>query len=343
MQNVDNIDQLGVALANAQKFNYSESIYAAYLGFDLKKDKWQYKGGLRLEQTNTLGIFDVDLPNVENDYLKLFPSFSMQYITASGNEFRLWYYRRITRPRFVIANPFQYFQTNNSVFVGNPNILPSTRHYAAAAYNFGKNFTVDIFYRNQNNPIRQLVLQDNADKTLVFKQANFKSNVSYGIDFTYDNYIANFWNTYAYLSLYDRSFRFFDDASNNLISNGKLTWSFECNNSFTLTKNKSIYLDVNFFYYSDEAIANTIREEFSALSMLARKTLWNKRASISVGVEDIFNQNSTPSNRIYSDQNNISDYRFESRLLTFGFRYKFGNTGIKSNKRNKGNEERRRL
>jgi len=342
-QNVLDMNQLGVDLTEIGKFNYDESIYAAYFGLNFKKNKWTYKGGLRTEYTNTQGVFDTDLPDVKNDYLKLFPSFSVQYASKSGKDFRLWYYRRISRPRFVIANPFQYFQTNNSVFEGNPNILPSTRHYAAASYNFATNYTIDIFYRNQNNPIRQLVLQNNETKTLLFKQANFTSNVSYGMDFTYDKNIANFWNTYLYLSVYDRTFTFVEDFTNDSITNGQWTWSFQFNNSFTFLEDKSLFLEISFFRFAEEAIANTIQEDFSSVNISARKSLWNKKASISIGLEDIFNQSSTPSIRRYSNQNNFSDYRYESRLFTFGFRYRFGNTRINGNKKSKRVEERRRI
>ncbi len=337
------MSQIGGNFDEVDRFNYNESIYAAYVSFNGKKGNWTYKGGLRSEYTKTSGVFDSDLPDIKNDYLNLFPSFSLQYSPSGDNDFRLWYYRRISRPRFVIANPFQYFQTNNSVYEGNPNILPSTRHYVAASYNFQKSYTFEIFYRNQNNPIQQLVLQDNENKTLLFQQANFIKNESYGFDFIYDKNILNFWNAYLYLSIYDRKFNFIDGLTNNLITNGLWTWSFEMNNSFTFSQDKNLFIDVSFYYYSDEAIANTIRQEFSAFNISARKVLWNKKATISIGVQDIFNQNSTPSIRRYSDQNNISDYRFESRLFTFAFRYKFGNTGIKTNRNRKRIDERNRL
>lgn len=342
-QNVLDMNQLGVELVELGKFNYNESIYAAYVGLDGKKGKWIYKGGLRAEYTNTRGIFDSERPNVKNEYLKLFPSFSLQYSPSSESDFRLWYYRRITRPRFVIANPFQYFQTNNSVFEGNPNILPSTRHYAAASYNFAKNYTVEVYYRNQNNPIRQLVLQNNEAKTLLFQQANFTRNISYGIDFIYDQNIANFWNTYVSLSGYNRTFQFVDDATEDLFTNDQLTWSFQFKNNFTFLEDKSLFVDLSFYHYAEEPIANTIRDDFSALSITARKLFWNKKASISVGLEDVFNQGNTISTRRYSDQDNVSDYRFESRLFTFGFRYRFGNRGIKGRRKNQGVEERRRI
>ena len=342
-QNVMGVDQIPIDLVEVGKFNYEESIYAAYVGLDGQKDDWNYKGGLRTEYTNALGVFDSEMPDVKNDYLKVFPSFSIQYSPDSNHNYKLWYYRRIIRPRFVIANPFQYFQTNNSVFENNPNILPSTRHYVAAAYTFAKFYTVDIFYRNQKNPIREMVLQDNGTKALFFKQVNFIDNVAYGLDLTLNKSFTNFWNTYAYFSVHERTFRFLDETTNNILKNNKWAWSLQFNNSFTLLEDKSLFADVRFYHNSKAVIGNTVQDDWSYLTISLRKSLLKKKASISLGVEDIFNQRSTVAVRNYSDQDNFSDYRFESRLLTFGFRYRFGNTGIKDNQKSKRTEERGRL
>lgn len=342
-QNAIGADQIPIELIATGKFDYDESIIAAYVGLDGQKDDWTYKGGLRAEYTKTLGIFDSDMPDVKNDYFKLFPSFSIQYAPDSNHNYKLWYYRRITRPRFVIANPFQYFQTNNSVFENNPNILPSTRHYVAAAYTFAKFYTFEIFCRIQKNPIREQVLQDNESKALFFKPVNFIDNITYGFDFSLNKNFTNFWRTYAYLSIHERTFRFFDEASNSILKNGRWTWTLQLNNSLTLLQDKSLFADVGFYYNSKSVIGNFEYGSWSRLSVSLRKSIWNKKGSISLGMEDIFNQRNALAVRQYSDQDNFSDYRYESRLLTFGLRYRFGNIGIKDNKKSKRTEERGRL
>jgi len=342
-QNVTGADQIPIELIDLQKFTYDESIYAAYAGIDGQDEDWTYKVGLRTEYTNTLGVFDSERPDVKNDYLMLFPSFSVQYKPNSNNNYKLWYYRRIQRPRFVIANPFQYFQTNNSVNEGNPNILPAARHYIAAAYTFAKFYTVDVFYRYERNPINEFVIQNNERKALFFQMANSHSQISYGLDVTVNKNFTNFWRAYAYLSIYDRTYRFMDSQTQNLISNGRLTWLLRFNNSFTFLQDKSLFADLGFFYHARNPVANTIQTNRSELTLTLRKSLWDKKASVSLGVVDIFNQGPVISARKYSDQDNFSDYRFESRLLTFGFRYRFGNTGIKDNKKSKNQAERRRL
>jgi hypothetical protein len=74
-----------------------------------------------------------------------------------------------------------------------------------------------------------------------------------------------------------------------------------------------------------------------------RKTIWNKSASISLAIEDVFNQSNQFFTRQYLTQDNSSSVRRENRLLLLGFRYSFGNTKIRNNKKRKSVEERNRI
>jgi len=101
--------------------------------------------------------------------------------------------------------------------------------------------------------------------------------------------------------------------------------------------------DLNFAYFSPRVFGNKRQESYNKLNLSLRKTLWNKRASITMGIDDIFNQSNVFSSRRYLNQNNTSSYRRENRLFTLGFRYKFGNVRIKGNKKSKRVDERKRI
>jgi len=88
---------------------------------------------------------------------------------------------------------------------------------------------------------------------------------------------------------------------------------------------------------------NKVQHDFRALNLSARKSLWNKKASISIAEEDVFNESSTTSPGGIATKTTFSDYRHEPRLFTFGFRYRSGNTAIKGRRKNNSVEERRRV
>jgi len=104
-----------------------------------------------------------------------------------------------------------------------------------------------------------------------------------------------------------------------------------------------LYADMAFTYISPYVKGNASFRSYSKLSINFRKTFWNKDASVSVGVEDIFNTGNTYSTRNYLDQNNSTSTRPENRLFVLGFRYKFGNTKIRDNSKSKHTDENKRL
>ena len=335
--------QMGIDPTLAGRFTYDESIYAAYASFKAKWDKWNIKSGLRAEYTETLGHLDVRPEVNKRTYLELFPSLSVKYALNKNHEFSLQYYRRINRPRYGSVNPFQVFQSNNSVVEGNPDLLPAIRDYIAIEYTFDRSYTAEIFYRNQRDQLRQQVFQDNDANLLRFISTNLDRDVTYGTYFSLNKDITRFWYSYLSFSYYYKENRFTDIYSQQLLDNGLWTWYVRANNGFTLLNDKSLLLDIDFTYFSRLAVGNSRQDPYSKLGIALRKTLWNKKTSISIGVDDIFNQGNLFNVRQFNNQYNTSLSRRENRLFTLGFRYKFGNVAIKNNKKSKSIDERDRI
>ncbi len=336
-------NQPGINPTEAGVFTYDESIYAAYTSFDGKWDKWKLKTALRVEYTETLGELDTDNEPKENDYLEFFPSFSLLYTPHEKHDWSVTYYRRIDRPRYSNINPFQYFQSNNSVIEGNPDLLPAIRNYMAFGYTFDDAYNVEIFYLGQKNKYQQQVFQDNESNLLRFISANLESNLNYGIEFSLNKDFTDFWHVYVLLSYFNRQDNFVDLGSDQLLTNGAWIGVFRANNGFTFLKDKSLVADLDFAYFSPRVNGNKTQESYNLLDLSFKKTIWKKKATISLGIADIFNQRRIFSSRRFLDQNNTSFSRPESRLFSLGFRYKFGNAQIKGNKKTKKVDERKRI
>ena len=336
-------DQPGIEPTESGIFTYDESIYAAYTGFNGTWDLWSLKTGLRAEYTETKGELDTENKPTETSYLEFFPSLSLQYNPSKKHQYTLSYFRRIERPRYNMINPFQYFQSNNSVSEGNPELLPGTRNWLSAEYTFDKDYTITFFYMKWKNPFREQTFQDNESKILRFISSNLESRRGYGADIVINKNFSKRWRLYFLLSIYNNEERFSDLDSQQILKNSLWTGTLRLNNSLTLLDDRSLVANLNFAYYAPRAQGNEITKSFNKLNLRFRKTLINKNASISLGVQDIFNQGNRFTSRQYLNQNNTTLYRPENRLLTFDLRYKFGNTRIRGNKKSKRNEERRRI
>jgi hypothetical protein len=336
-------NQPGINPTEAGVFDYDEDIYAAYLSFNGQWEQWRLRTGLRAEQTETVGTLDVASVPTEFSYLELFPSFSLQYLPNEKNNWVLQYFRRIDRPRYNNINPFQYFQNNFTVFEGNPELLPAIRNRLTLGYTYDRGLFMELYYENYSNKFNEQVFQDNASNILRFISDNLEGSYNYGIDANYSKDLTNFWNSYVLVAYFYQKDTFRDLDSQVLVENGIDTFIARTNQSFTFLDDRSFMVDLSFFYQSAMVSGNRRTDAISIMDLNLRKTFWNKAGSLSLGIEDIFNQGNFFSRRQFLDQDNSTFTRQENRLFTFGFRYKFGNTKIRDNYKRKRVDERNRI
>ena len=105
-------------------FTYQENISAAYATYAGKLHGLDYRLGLRLEQTASVGhLLTTNERNTRN-YANLFPSVLLSQAIGKEDFISLAYGRRIRRPSYQDLNPFIYFQDVYTYSQGNPFLRP---------------------------------------------------------------------------------------------------------------------------------------------------------------------------------------------------------------------------
>src|SRR5690606_245975 len=150
-------------------------------------------------------------------------------------------------------------------------------------------------------------------------------------------------DTYFLSSYFYRAERFKAPESLERIDNGRWTLLVQFQNNFSLLSDRSLTANLNFTYVSPVSMGNSRQEGYKEWELSLKKNLWDKKVNVSLAVSDIFNQFQLHNTRRYDNQFNISFYRPDSRILTLGLRYNFGNMGIKDNYKSKGTDEDDRL
>ncbi|MEH6779327.1 outer membrane beta-barrel family protein [Maribacter arcticus] len=331
-----------VGLTESGIFNYDEKIYAGYISLNNSWENWKLNVGLRAEYTETKGELNTESIANTNSYMNWFPTMALSY-TINKNAFYLKSYRRITRPRYNTINPFQYYLSANSIIEGNPNLKPAYSDYVQFDYVYDKAYKLVLFAGKKSNEQSQQVFQDNTTNIIRTQYINLESNNYYGADASVSKDITSFWNLFLLISHYYDKDSFTDLNSNTIVENSIWTTHTRATNSFTFLNDKSLFADLTYIHFSPRISGNTKYASYGKLGLSLRKTLWSKAASISLAVEDIFNDGGIKGTRNYLDQSNSTYYRWENRLLIVGFRYKFGNTKIRDNYKRKNTEEGRRL
>lgn len=330
-------------LLNSDTFLYDETNYAAYVSYSNDWDTWSLKSGLRTEYTEIMGN-SLSTNQVNNSkYIKFFPSLQIVDKLNDNNEIYFNYKKRIYRPRYSQLNPFKYFLNDNTYVIGDPNLKPQIDDVFTLGYTFNKNYTFELYYRNETNPTLQFIFQDNDNKQIIYKNTNTDTAFSYGLDFTtYTKMLPN-WNLYLLSSVFYYKNKFFTLDSDELYIADKWSVYGEVTNSFSFLNDKSLSADVLFTYISATNDGPTDTSSRSGLDISLRKSLWKDRASLSLGITDIFNTQNFDNTVKYLNQNAYTKFRSENRTFTFGFNYKFGNSNLKNNKKQIDFEERDRL
>lgn len=325
-------------------FIYDEKVWAGYISIVKNWGKWSLKTGLRAEYTDAEGRSIPLATSNTQDFFELFPTFYLLYTPNENHSFSFDYSRRLQRPKYQDLNPFRYFVNENDFFVGNPTLQPNFSH------NFNLNFTLkgtyffDIYYRDNGNYISDLSFQDNQNLTLRQIRQNVLESTSYGLDFTYSKSITNFWYLYTYMSVFAEDETFLAEESDNQPYTNKVEGFYgSFNNYLTLSKDGSFTGEVALTYLSRFLQGNYVLGASTNLTMGLRKSLWKKRAVVSVAAEDLLRKANARSTARYLNQDNGYLSQPETRFVRFGFTYNFGNFRLEDNERRISKSERDRL
>ena len=334
--------QFNAALSDL--FLYEESIFAAYATLAKDWEQWNLEIGLRGEYTDVNGDSQsLGIVNTQS-YFELFPSASIAYNVSENNAFGISYARKIDRPRYQSLNPFRYFINENNFNGGNPNLMPSIDNKITLSYSYKNKLFIEGYYQEADKPLSILTFQDNENSTLRNIDVNLIRDFQYSLDIIYAASLTPWWYASVVTSTFYLENEFFSvESAQETFSNNTLGFFAQMYSGLTLSSEAGITSDVTLFYLSDYITGSYDMENQFNLSVSFRKELWNNRASISVGVDDIFDTNNIPVVSRYYNQDNRYFAQAESRLFRVGFRYNFGNALLRDNNRSESTDEGERL
>lgn len=327
--------------ANSDAFNYDEKVYAAYINYSLSMDSWSFNLGLRTEQTDIVGTSLTLNEATNQNYLKWFPNAGLS-VTVSDN-FTLYstYKRSIQRPSYTDLNPFTFFLNENTVVVGNPNLTPTFIDHYTIGSTFLKYLTVEAYYMNYDGAINELPRQDNENNILAYTPVNLDKTVEYGFDFVTDFYLTDRWSVYFVTSFYNVTEE--TNFGDEFVELSQWSNYSALSNNINLLKDNSLNINFDVTFGGKNLQRLQIVENRLISNLVISKTMFNKKGVLSLSVQDLFNEQDFRSSVNYLNQRNSTFTNLDNRLVSLGFRYKFGNTRLSTNERVSDVDERNRL
>ncbi|MCH2196914.1 outer membrane beta-barrel family protein [Kordia sp.] len=327
---------------NSDTFDYDESIYAAYVSYAKSWDDWSLKVGFRGEQTEIRGnSFSTNQVNTQN-YFELFPTAYISHKVSENVNIYADFSRRIQRPSFDNLNPFRYNFTDFSFVTGNPRLQPAITNKYKIGAEINDIFFIEAYYTYSKAAIFELTLQDNDSNVLQDVASNIEKSVDYGLDFVTYFPITDTWD----VSFVSSAFNMNDTYTlGDNIQTTQSKWSLytSLDNNLTFLKDKSLSANLSILYISSNIQGLSEISDRNFVNLSLRKALWNKKAIVSLTVNDILNGQEFTKQTQFVNQNNNYFTNYDTQTIRIGFRYNFGNTKLQTNQRNKSSAEQERL
>ncbi|WP_421942680.1 TonB-dependent receptor domain-containing protein [Pedobacter sp.] len=319
-------------LTRSNRFVYDENINAAYANFKQEFKKTSVEVGLRIEQTNSKGNSVNEQKVVKRSYLDFFPSFSVNQDLSENNQLGFSYSRRIDRPDYKSLNPFVYFVDLYTFSQGNPFLNPQYTNAFQLAYNYKKELNVSFGYSITNNLILDVLLPDDAKKTLYQTVQNLDKQLSYDLTIGYPTTVTKFWNMDNTLT----------STYNQIKSAGlggtdydrkKVNFALNTSHNFTITPSTSAELSGEFV--SAQIYGTYAIKPYYGIDFGVKQSFIDKRLNLKFAINDILNSRIGRISSALSSLNYNLSQKQETRIFRFSLNYSFGSNAIKATRERK--------
>jgi outer membrane receptor protein involved in Fe transport len=325
-QTFDQLDlNTGIYVQNdtiANRFPFDEEVHAAYAIYRNTLGKVGFQLGARAEWTNTEGFDENSQTTYSNAYFDVFPSAYLTYALSENDEIILNYSRRINRPRWVQLAPFYNAQDLLNTRLGNPFLKPAYTDSYELGYNRDWEkilLSGTLYHRRTSDAMTRIIgfLPNNAAVQL-WDNANYRRDTGFELI-----------NQFRFLSTLDATLTgnlFYSEINGRNIRenyfNSNFSWTLNLLTNWALPDVATFQLMAD--YRGPIALPQGKIDPMYGVNIGARRDLFNRRATVSVNVSDVFN---TRRFKIQTDDTVFSQTRRfnrESRIATVAFTWRFG-------------------
>lgn len=323
-------------LTRANLFEYKEENYAAYISYAKSfGEHWEMKAGLRYENTNAESYTPSSGSGNQYNYAQWFPSAYVSY-KEDKNVFSFSYSRRINRPSMSNLNPFRWYSNPYSYSSGNPLLTPAYINNWELGYTFNSKFSASVYYLRMKNAFGQISYIDGLSQIGTY--LNYYNNNFWGLNASYTDTFFRFWETSISMNASLQNSTVFNIQAKTQKGS---SFSYSISNTFTLNKNKTLALFLNYDHSLPYRNVNSYFYSFPELTSGLKVSLLEKKLQINATVTNIFAQRYR-GDKYFTDSSQHMDNYWDGRSFRLSVNYTFGGNKKKISKKNINFEEKDR-
>jgi hypothetical protein len=334
-ENQDNLSGLYVrdtALSN--NFLYNEQIMAAYADLNKEIKKFNFRFGLRGENTSVNAESQTSNVKYKRDYFNLFPVASIDFNHSDNHNYQLSYNRRINRADYNNFNPYRAFRTMLTYVQGNPYLAPQYTNRVELRHTYKGKLSNSLSYSRMANYFFSYNRENTKTKELIFFNGNLgKAEIfSYGLFYQADFFK---WWTVS-LNLGSHYFRCSGTIDGVYYSTSALNTNIYMFHQFSLSKNSK--MEVSFWGVGPWKDGVTYFKSRGGLSIGLRQSFMKDKLTVSCGVQDVLYTMPVSTVIDYNNQYSRSYHKWDSRRIYINANFNFGKIKVQQ-KNIKENEE----
>lgn len=330
------------------------TIHSGYGQLTGAKSKWDYAAGVRLESMDrsyTEALVSETTPNEYHyDFVKLFPSASLQYSVNNDTKIKAAYSKRVERTTTLKMNSFAEREHSEVFEQGDNRLLPEFIDLVELGINkkFNNNTSgyATAYYRYVNNAINRvntLAYEGNGaviDSILNRVYSNVGKSKAIGLELGTQFKATKNWNNFIGANIYNYAingkfvFRHRDGITRNYDVNSSNTiYSFNVNSTYSFWKNASLQFTFN--YLSESNTAQGEDSQFYSPNLTFKKLFLDGRLvgtlqwqNMDMGLLKTNEQSIATSrpNEFYT----YTNYVYEVDMVTLNLSYTFNKVKNKS-------------
>ena len=303
---------------------YTKNIRAFYGMFSSKWEKLSYQFGLRTE--NTFREIDVLSTNTQFliNRLDLFPSAHLSMNINEQHQYFFSYSKRINRPRGWYLEPNAIYTDANTLFSGNPGILPEYIHAVEMGwlFNFKKkgSWNNELYFRRELNVMQVVRVPISYELTRQTPE-NIGTSNAIGLESSLSLLPFKWWNTDLMANVFYYNLK--GSYADNVFNRSSFSYTLRWNNYLKIKKNTKIQFNAS---YSSPIVNAQGRESYTLrFDGGVRQDFFEGKLGLGVQVGDLFNT--------YIDRSTLAGTNFDSKrtnnpkgpTVQFSVSYKINN------------------
>ncbi len=321
--------------AEDRNIDYSENLNAVFVEFENEGEKFYYGLGIRAEFLELKADYLYLNTSQKNNFNEIFPTAYLKYTFSDSKSLSLSYSKKMHSPFYNQLQPFEQKYSETASYIGNPALNPIYIDAPSLEYMYNGNkvmFSSSLFFNRYNDYWENITYetgeQINGINKIITTPVNVGKLDFYGIDLTAIYKPVKILNFTGNINLHnlDQSGTYeIVNLANETIIKDYNHASF--NGSFSLLTQLKIPqvfdFQINAKHFLISKGAYSTRKAYTYASAAINKDLFNKDASISLTVDDIFKSNKTDRSRFDSNyfSKSLIENRYRTILLSFTYRF----------------------